>query len=517
MRNQVALCLFAAVTLFLQGGEAVPKTPGVCFRFDDNKPPEQWKQMGELFEKYGYRMSLALVSQDLNRKESLEVLRNLSAKGHSMMDHLPNHAVYQIRARTPQEFEKYSKLSFADHADPKKSRVYFKYELNWYHPRNKKFQASIRSGELCGYPESMNRELGSTRKLLEPSSGTVYGIRIRNGKKMLMDFWGEQIRIPDQEKREFILLAANAAIQPSDDLLRFLASVSRANFLAAGLPAPRAWIQPGGWECFVSGEKISGIYGREFGYRSADCIPGSSRQNCLFHDPAADLQRFRMRPDFTGLDNGQDLPAMKRRIAEAVAKRQVKIFISHMWVNRVKGGWDAYLKGYEELLQWLKKHRIPVRTQEEWAEILYESKPEAEGRNIMPSLSTDLDEDGTPDGYELQKGCRADVKSGIVSIPRGGRLHLSDLGGLEKGKNRFALTVNGKEGQIVELDFFFVVRSGKNYRERRQFPLKNEGRQVLSGELLIKSEAVALRYSVSFSGSGSLLEVQNPVLHSVMP
>ena len=107
MRNQVALCLFAAVSLFLQGGEAIPKTPGVCFRFDDNKPPEQWKQMGELFEKYGYRISLALVSQDLNRKESREVLRNLSAKGHSMMDQLPNHAGYNIRARTPQEFEKY--------------------------------------------------------------------------------------------------------------------------------------------------------------------------------------------------------------------------------------------------------------------------------------------------------------------------------------------------------------------------------------------------------------------------
>ena len=68
-----------------------------------------------------------------------------------------------------------------------------------------------------------------------------------------------------------------------------------------------------------------------------------------------------MRPDFTGLDNGQDIPAMKRRIADSIARRQVKIFISHMWVNRVKGGWDAYIKGYEELLQWLKKNRIPVR------------------------------------------------------------------------------------------------------------------------------------------------------------
>ena len=510
MHSRIAMILFAGTFLLAQAETAVPKTGGVCFRFDDNKPPEHWRQMGELFEKYGYRMSLALVSQDLNRKISLDVLRELAGKGHSMMDHLPNHAVYQIRGRTPQEFEEYSRKPFTDHADPKKRRVYFKYELNQNHPRNRKFQASIRGGELCGYPETMNRELGSTRKLLMPSSGKVYGIRIRDGKKILMDFWGERVQLPDQENTDFILLAANVAILPSDDLLRFLASVSRANFLAAGLPAPKSWIQPGGWECFVSTEKVSGIYGREFGYRSADCIPGSSRLNCFFNDPASDLQRFRMRPDFTGLDNGQDIPAMKRRIADSIARRQVKIFISHMWVNRVKGGWDAYIKGYEELLQWLMKNRIPVRTQEEWAEILYASKPQPD-ENIMPPLSTDLDEDGTPDGYVLQKGARADVKSGIVSIPRGGRLHISDLGGLEKGKNRFALTVKGKTGMVVYLDFFFVVRSGKNYSERREFRLEHENAQILEGVVNVKPEAVALHYGVRFSGQGSELEVKNPV------
>ena len=510
MRSCFATLLLASASLFLQAGSTVPKTGGVCFRFDDNKPPEHWKQMGALFEKYGFRMSLALVSQDLNSRRSLEVLRELSGKGHSMMDHLPNHAVYQIRARTQDEFETYSRLPIADHADAKKRRVYFKFERNDAHPRNKRFQASVRGGELCEYPEAMNRELGFTRKLLMPSTGKVYGIRIRNGKKMLMDFWGEQISLPDQEKTEFVLLAANAAIQPSDELLRFLASVSRANFLAAGLPAPRAWIQPGGWECFVSAEKISGIYGREFGYCSADCIPGSSRLNGFFNDPAAGLQRFRMRPDFTGLDNGQDIPAMKRKIAEAIARRQVKIFISHMWVNRVKGGWDAYIKGYEELLQWLKSNRIPVRTQEEWAEILYASKPEP-GENIMPSFSTDLDADGIPDGYELQKGARADITSGTVFIPRGGKLHLSDLGGLEKGNNRFALTVKGKAGMVVYLDFFFVVRSGKNYSERRQFRLENDQQQVLEGVVNVKPEAVTLHYGVRYSNGENDLEVRNPV------
>ena len=104
MRNSLTLTLFlfAGVSLFSAEARPVPKTGGVCFRFDDNKPPEQWRMMGELFERYGYRMSLALVSQELNENQA-RVLRELAGKGHSLMDHLPNHAVYRIRARTPRE------------------------------------------------------------------------------------------------------------------------------------------------------------------------------------------------------------------------------------------------------------------------------------------------------------------------------------------------------------------------------------------------------------------------------
>lgn len=512
MRNSLTLTLFlfAGVSLFSAEARPVPKTGGVCFRFDDNKPPEQWRMMGELFERYGYRMSLALVSQELNENHA-RVLRELAGKGHSLMDHLPNHAVYRIRARTPREFEEYSRLPFVDHADPKNRQVCFRYELNREHPRNKRFRASIRGGVLCAFPDSMKRELGSTRKILMPSDGKVYGIRIRNGERRLADFWGGKAIPPDQENAEFVLLAANAAIQPSDALLRFLGSVSRANFQAAGLPVPRSWIQPGGWECFVSAEKISGIYGREFGYRSADCVPGSSRLNCFFNDPASGIQRFRMRPDFTGLDNGQDIPAMKRKIAESLAKHQVKIFISHMWVQRVKGGWDAYFKGYEELLAWLKECRIPVRTQEEWAEILY-SAPAESGGNVMPSFSTDLDADGIPDGYELRTGAKADVKSGTITLPPGGQVLLSDLGGLEKGVNRFALSVRGEAGTEVNLIFSFAVRSGKNRTESRRFRLTGGAWETLKGTVPVNPEAVTLQYRIRRSGGNGELEIRNPVL-----
>ena len=80
----------------MQAEEILPARAGVCFRFDDNQPPAQWREMGALFESYGYRMCLSLISQNLNAPESRSTLRELAKKGHLMLDHLPSHAVYQI-------------------------------------------------------------------------------------------------------------------------------------------------------------------------------------------------------------------------------------------------------------------------------------------------------------------------------------------------------------------------------------------------------------------------------------
>ena len=82
---------------------------------------------------------------------------------------------------------------------------------------------------------------------------------------------------------------------------------------------------------------------------------------------------------------------------------------------------------------------------------------------------------------------------------------------IEKGKNRFALTVKGKAGMVVYLDFFFVVRSGKNYSERRQFRLENDQQQVLEGVVNVKPESVTLHYGVRYSNGEKDLEVRNPV------
>jgi hypothetical protein len=200
---------------------------------------------------------------------------------------------------------------------------------------------------------------------------------------------------------------------------------------------------------------------------------------------------------------------MKAKIAEAVAKNRVKIFISHIWLHHVKGGWDAYSKGYEELFEWLKKHQIPVKTQEEWAEVLYSGKSGLAG-NIMPSLKTDIDEDGKPDGYDFKAGLKCDLKTGVVTIPPGKKLHISDLAGLQKGPAEFSLAVKGKKGTEVVLNFLFIVRKGKNYSEQRKFRLSGDDWNVLRGNVTVKPEAFTLHYGIQARGKDSSIEVRDP-------
>ena len=509
MKNWAAVCLVAGAFLCQAGDVAAPKKAGVAFRFDDNKPAALWKNLAALFDRYDYKLSYAVTSQKLRANTpEVEALREISARGHRVIDHVPSHAIYQIQARNQKEFDEFSKLPFTDHADPKTKTVFFKCEVDLKHPRTLKFQGEIKNGELTGFPADMAKHLGFSRKIYIPATGKMYGIRMQQGKRMICSFWRENIKVPDYKGE--IVIPTGITIQPSDELLRFQAQVTRNNFKAFGLPLPKVWAQPGGWENYVSLPKIRKIYGKEFGYNSADSIPGHSKaRDNSFGDPDPEWGRYQMCVDFTGLDNGQDIRAMKAKIAEAVAKNRVKIFISHIWIHRVKGGWDAYAKGYEELFAWLKKHQIPVKTQEEWAEVLYSGKSGLAG-NIMPSLKTDIDEDGKPDGYDFKAGLKCDLKTGVVTIPPGKKLHISDLAGLQKGPAEFSLAVKGKKGTEVVLNFLFIVRKGKNYFEQRKFRLSGDDWEVLRGNVTVKPEAFTLHYGIQARGKDSSIEVRDP-------
>lgn len=518
MRRIHFLFLSALLGVFLIPADAVePAAPvrrnaGICFRFDDNQPLQNWKAIGELFEKHGFRMSLAIVSQDLSR-EAAETLRELSRKGHTLLDHLPNHAVYHLRAHTQQEFEAFSKLPIVDHVDPKSRTLYFKYELDANHPGRKPFRGEIRNGELIGYPESLSRHLGFTRKVLIPSTGKVYGILIRDGKKMMHSFWWETIDIPDTNgPTDMVLLPFNSAIQPPDALLRFLAERTRENFRSAGLPLPRTWAQPGGWECFVEPERIARIYGREFGYLCGSCVPHATAQTCCYNEPDPAIQRFCMRPDSTSPDNRGTFAEMKKRIADAVARHVPTVFLSHLQIRRFPGGREAFFRGYDELLAWVKQHNIPVKTHEQWAVELYDH-PSLPLEEVMPPLTVDRNGDGIPDGYDLKNGAKSDLRTGRVSLPAGGRLQITNLGGIDRGPGRFSVEVKGPAGALVTIEFRYMIRNGKPSAERKTFRLKGNSWESCSGTLSVPSGAVTLHYTLS--APETPIEIRSPKLKSV--
>ena len=507
----VLLGLLSLLPLSAADRPPVPGYAGICFRFDDNQPPRHWKEMAALFEKHGYRLSLAVVSQDLN-EERKAVLREIAGRGHTILDHLPNHAVYHLRARNRTEFDAYAKLPIVDHADPKSRTLFFKYELHANLPGNKPFRAEIRNGELVNYPESMRAHLGYTRKILLPSTGKVYGILIRENRKLVHSFWWETIDIPDTNGPvDMILLPFNTAIQPPDALLRFLAERTRENFRSAGLPPPRTWVQPGGWECFVEPDRIAKIYGKEFGYLCGTCVPRSTAQTCFPNEPDPAIQRFCMRPDYTSPDNRGTFAQMKKRIADAVARHVPKVFLSHMQIRRVPGGWEAFLKGYDDLLAWIRQNNIPVRTHEQLAEMLYD-RPFLPFDELMPSLSIDRDGDGIPDGYELKNGAVADLRTGTVSLPAGGRLQITDLGGAERGPAQFAFEAAGNAGAIAVLDVQYIIRNGKPRSERKKFQLKGNGWEKCSGTLTLPPGTVSLHYTLS--APGAPIEIRSPELKS---
>ncbi len=151
-----------------------------------------------------------------------------------------------------------------------------------------------------------------------------------------------------------------------------------------------------------------------------------------------------------------------------------------------------------------------VLSQEEWAEILYSKKPVA-NTNILPALNRDIDADGKPDGYTLRKGATADLKTGIVTIPAGGQLHISDVVGIEKGVNKFELKAKGKAGTVVTINFFFVCRGVQNYMETKQIRLKTDDWETLTGTVNVKPQAISLHYGVKPHNSKEAIEVKDPL------
>ena len=457
--------------------------------------------MSSLFEQHGFRMCLAVMPDNIALPQQGELLAQLAKRGHEIMDHTPGHAMFQLRYPTKQEFEKAAKLPFAAETRPGSNWVFFQYEFRKDHPENIRFTGSVRGNELTADDPAFQKRLTFTRKVHIPSTGKLYGIRIIDGRSRLFTFWGTG-GVNLALEHEPMILCSDMAIRPSKALLRYMAERSRRGFRKYGIPDPKVWCQPGGWEPFLSVEEIRDVYGNEYHYRSASCVPEVYPYFNCFNDPMPDRYRFAMRPSFRFFDEQATLNEIKKQIADAVARHRVLIFLSHMNTRRIPGGWKAYLDSHRQLLAWLREKRIPVRTQTEWAEILYSQRPDP-NPDIMPPLHVDLNEDGIPDGWEFLSGAKADLQQGKAILSRTGILKVNGLAGLEKGVNRFTLRCSGAKGTRILVDFEqFPHREWKkpSAKQTAVFFLSGRADQTFTEEIRIRPETVVMNLRIRTSG-----------------
>lgn len=93
----------------------VPKSGGLCFRFDDNQTVPKWKDMAEVFRRNNCRFSMSIISHWIHSPEFSALLRNLQKEGHEIMDHTASHAVFTLPARTPEERREFESSPDFDH------------------------------------------------------------------------------------------------------------------------------------------------------------------------------------------------------------------------------------------------------------------------------------------------------------------------------------------------------------------------------------------------------------------
>ena len=303
--------------------------PALVLRFDDNKSPVQWREIAEIFEGAGGRCSFAVNASTLN-EDQWKTLRELSERGHEIMDHTGQHAVFKLLLATAAEAEQYRQANFFDHVERNGQMVLCRPEVDLAHPRNVRVTASMTAGLLRSDDPKFIAAQSFSKKFYVPSTKTFYGLCKDCGAKLFTkgpeqkcsDFWGRWTTnsFPSCE----IVLLDNDAVQPSMDLLRAQAKNSISRFVAHGLPAPKTWIRPGGWETSVDWRRMKAVYGDEFGYAVADSTCGTGLAP---HSP------WCYRSDFAFFDNVPDVEKVYDKAAKTIAGGHSFAYISHQWTK----------------------------------------------------------------------------------------------------------------------------------------------------------------------------------------
>ena len=366
----------AALALTAYGMYAAPPKTAVAFRFDDNHAPDDWRAVAEAFKGESMRCSFAVISGALSDEQGI-CLKSLSDDGFEIMDHTAAHAVYVAQWLKETDYAAAYKAMDQDaawfgSANASARKVRFKPEIDLGHEKNVRFKGRVTGGALYCDDTSVAAQLTFSKKVWIPSKEALFGIVsvASDGGRKLREFYGETDQTFDLADEEMVLVD-QIAIQPAPDVLRIHARATRANFAVFNLPAPKTWIQPGGWEAFVDANRVKAVYGGEFGYTGADCV--MPKERCWYatdDDTPAELVPWMQRPSFFYFDEGATYEDVIEQIQKAQDVCRPLVFISHMSWDKA-GGREKWIELTRLVLQWMKTNGVPALTEATLTQTFY--------------------------------------------------------------------------------------------------------------------------------------------------
>ncbi len=447
--------------LMLTGIYAMAGPGGICFRMDDNQNPQKWGDVAAVFNRHKQKMCASLNIRRMG-KPYIEMLLQLQRDGHEVMDHTPLHNISQFKFAPGKGAKDYQGKPGIDHISG--YTVYL--EFAPLSPKDSIADLKVKLTKdklvLIDKPgDKIAKQIRNAKVLYIPSSKKVLQLyRTKNPNEFnLRSVWGEKnVNENVQTKASFF---RDRSFSLTPEALELLGRNALELFAHYKAKRPYTWIQPGGGVSCISSELVRKVLGERLGYKSAATYIGTSKKVFNEYNPDKNCAYGMMWGDFD--ESRHPLQWNKNRIADLVALHHVAIGHSHM---HPRDSWEKYMERLDKLLAWCIEKKIPIKTQSEWADILYNQKYDPGTSNIFPSLRTDLDEDGLPDGYSLRSKDWWDGKRHRIIGKRHGKIFaVNKLAGLGKGKNNLAFTVDTVKGTQIEVKVSFPGTRNKTLKK----------------------------------------------------
>ena len=431
--------------------KGIPKIGGVCFRFDDNKPIEQWKELAAMFEQHDMRFSMAIIPSARNswmQPGWMPFLQEMEQKGYEIMDHTPFHRMFAYKPADAEEKELLSKVKSVDHIG-KDGTSFFKYIRNKRYPEVIPVTCDISGKTAVPVAQNGKKRFYVYGYLYDPVTGIAWYSVWKKGVFQLRSFWYEDnLDLPERKNVKLELVRNFGGFDLPEDALKLHLDTSRKRFAAMGLKKmPVTFCLPGAYEPHLDAVNVAPVY-RKGGYTSGSTnlrpsLWGYGEKN----DP--ERSRFAMSCWDVVPETPAAVKSARHVIANRVALNRVATVGSHMRVNRLPGKWPEYLQHYRELLQWCHENKLQVHVQKDWCRLLYDTKTDP-AWNIMPQIDVDRDKDGIPDGYQIFSAAKISGKK-LIAAGKGKLFEIFGLCGAESGTNVFSFRYNAKQETVIHI------------------------------------------------------------------